>query len=380
LRFLTSGNESVAIGLNAGSYQFNGATLTTSNNSVYLGPFTRGYSNSDNNTIVIGYGAVGQGANTVVIGNDSIISTCLKGDVSITSPLELGAETLTNPNLIGGTSWAATNDCILANDKATWLYSAGGASTLTQTAANLAVPGVGGKWYRFDYTVSGVEGTMVLSPTITTSFSETAFNLNITNGSHTVYFKSAASPTDFVISSSVLLTSPTFSLDNLSLKQVTSEGNLRVPSTKAALDIYSTTKGFLSPRMTTTQRDAITSVPEGLTIYNLTNHRIEYYNGTSWISPSSMSAFVTKTSNYTASLDDCIIEGDTTSVGAFTITLPTAVGISGKTYIIKRMGAATLSVGTASSQTIDAVAAPLDILTDKVSVTLVSDGENWLLI
>lgn len=36
------------------------------------------------------------------------------------------------------------------------------------------------------------------------------------------------------------------------------------------------------PTMTTTQRNAIASPAEGMTIYNLTTHLIDFYNGTTW--------------------------------------------------------------------------------------------------
>lgn len=53
----------------------------------------------------------------------------------------------------------------------------------------------------------------------------------------------------------------------------------------SAFDVNSTTKGARPfPRMTTTQRDALVSPAEGLTIYNLTAHAHEFYNGTEWIS------------------------------------------------------------------------------------------------
>jgi hypothetical protein len=54
------------------------------------------------------------------------------------------------------------------------------------------------------------------------------------------------------------------------------------PNAKALLDVASTTKGFLSPRMTTAQRDAITSPPEGLEIFNTTTKKKNIYNGTAW--------------------------------------------------------------------------------------------------
>jgi hypothetical protein len=54
------------------------------------------------------------------------------------------------------------------------------------------------------------------------------------------------------------------------------------PAAAAVLDVTSTTKGILLPRMTTTQRDAISSPAEGLIIYNLTAHKLNVYTGSSW--------------------------------------------------------------------------------------------------
>jgi hypothetical protein len=53
-------------------------------------------------------------------------------------------------------------------------------------------------------------------------------------------------------------------------------------STKAILQVDSTSQGALLPRMTTTQRDAITSPPEGLEIYNLTTHKKQIFTGSVW--------------------------------------------------------------------------------------------------
>lgn len=54
----------------------------------------------------------------------------------------------------------------------------------------------------------------------------------------------------------------------------------------AVLDLNSSPendKGFLIPRLTTAQRDGITSPAEGLQIYNLDCHNINYYNGSVWL-------------------------------------------------------------------------------------------------
>jgi hypothetical protein len=55
------------------------------------------------------------------------------------------------------------------------------------------------------------------------------------------------------------------------------------PHSSAKLDVTSTTQGFLPPRMTTTQRNAISNPAAGLTIFNTTLGSIDTYNGTYWI-------------------------------------------------------------------------------------------------
>jgi len=54
------------------------------------------------------------------------------------------------------------------------------------------------------------------------------------------------------------------------------------PDTSAQLDVTSTTKGLLPPRMTTTQRNAIPMPAAGLVIYNTESMGFECYNGTAW--------------------------------------------------------------------------------------------------
>jgi len=50
----------------------------------------------------------------------------------------------------------------------------------------------------------------------------------------------------------------------------------------AVLEGISTTQGFLPPRMTTAQRDAIASPATGLVVFNATNNQLNVYNGVSW--------------------------------------------------------------------------------------------------
>ncbi len=53
------------------------------------------------------------------------------------------------------------------------------------------------------------------------------------------------------------------------------------PASSAALDVASTTQGFLPPRMTSTQRNLITGVA-GLMIWNTTTVQLEVFNGSFW--------------------------------------------------------------------------------------------------
>jgi hypothetical protein len=51
----------------------------------------------------------------------------------------------------------------------------------------------------------------------------------------------------------------------------------------ALFDLVSTTKGFLPPRLTTAQKNAIVSPVAGLVVYDTTLNLLQFYNGTIWI-------------------------------------------------------------------------------------------------
>lgn len=56
------------------------------------------------------------------------------------------------------------------------------------------------------------------------------------------------------------------------------------PNSTAKLDIASTTQGFLPPRMTTVQRNAINNPATGLMIFNVTDKVPEFFDGAEWLS------------------------------------------------------------------------------------------------
>jgi hypothetical protein len=54
------------------------------------------------------------------------------------------------------------------------------------------------------------------------------------------------------------------------------------PNPRAVLELESSQKGFLPPRMSESARDSLTSVPQGLLIYNTTSDCINFYSGQAW--------------------------------------------------------------------------------------------------
>lgn len=93
----TTGTYNSAFGLEAGSCIATGSASNTPNSnssySVFIGPYTKAKADNQTNQIVIGYGAAGNGSNTVTLGNDNIVGTYLKGNVVIgTGSLSVGSD------------------------------------------------------------------------------------------------------------------------------------------------------------------------------------------------------------------------------------------------------------------------------------------------
>jgi hypothetical protein len=91
-------------------------------------------------------------------------------------------------------------------------------------------------------------------------------------------------------------------------------------------------------------------------------------------------AITTKTANYSATDADHVIIVDATG-GARAITLPSAVGLDGRQYIIKKKDASanTVSITANGTETIDGAGTILMSMQWQVR-TLVSDGANWMII
>ena len=91
-------------------------------------------------------------------------------------------------------------------------------------------------------------------------------------GGGTPNFIAKFTPTGIVINNSLLF-------DN----GVTIGLGTITPNASALLDITSTTQGFLTPRMTQTERNAISTPATGLFIYNTTSSHFNFWDGAAWL-------------------------------------------------------------------------------------------------
>jgi hypothetical protein len=109
------------------------------------------------------------------------------------------------------------------------------------------------------------------------------------------------------------------------------------PHASALTDLTSTTQGFLPPRMTTTQRNAIASPAIGLVIYNITTNCLNFYTGAAWFETCG-------TATYTSTLTTLNCGGATT-----TGTLTNGTAASGVSTAISYTGG---NAGTYGAQSI----------------------------
>ena len=102
--------------------------------------------------------------------------------------------------------------------------------------------------------------------------------------------------------------------------------------TSSMFALNSTTKGFLPPRMTSTQRNAIATPATGLQVYDTTQNAICEYTGTAWRTISGGKQILNATTGATT-IDLSL--GNVTDV---TLTLSTVITLSNPTvgtYVIK---------------------------------------------
>ena len=135
-----------------------------------------------------------------------------------------------------------------------------------------------------------VAGTNYLAPTGSaaslTNFP--TFNQNTTGNAATATTAGNITATTNTTLTSLSNLATVGTIASLTTGAITNSGKVIVGASSAAsasavLEASSTTQGFLPPRMTSTQRNAISSPAAGLMIWNTTDIELEVYNGSLWV-------------------------------------------------------------------------------------------------
>lgn len=128
-------------------------------------------------------------------------------------------------------------------------------------------------------------------------------------------------------------------------------GQTTAPDASAILEAESTTKGFLPPRGTETQRDAIASPATGLHFYNTTVQRPQFYNGTTWsdmgtgtVTGSGTTNYVAKFTSSTSIGDGYLFDNGTKRIGINTTSPVGLPGFSGAALDVVDLSTNTPSV------------------------------------
>lgn len=99
----TGGSSNIVLGDAAGMLISGGGDLTSCDQSILIGQDTRPSANGNTNEIVIGHNAIGQGSNSVTLGNSSITKTFLRGSVMVNTTTDNGVDKLQVNGSISGT-------------------------------------------------------------------------------------------------------------------------------------------------------------------------------------------------------------------------------------------------------------------------------------
>jgi hypothetical protein len=310
-----TGNYNLYLGYGAGFYD-------RGSNNIFLG-FQAGYHftfSTSSNNIGIGYYALNNvdAGNNIALGNQAskgittgIYNTIVGTNANTSNGITTGNYNTIIGSQITGLSSSLANHTIIADGQGNMRLVAfndgnvyiGGSTTLpTNAGYKLDVNGTGR--VSGNFTISGPAGSVtnvdifggttggsgqtlrIYGSTPTTqglflTYTTATAESFIDAGYHTT--SSGASFGDIIFRSKKNATNTL--AENMRIRGF--DGNVLIGTStndaSAIVNISSTTKGFLPPRMTNAQMVAIATPAAGLVVYDTTNNKLNVYDGTNWV-------------------------------------------------------------------------------------------------
>jgi len=273
-------NTNTVIGVDAGGYTSTGTAITaigyranryvfTATNATAIGVSSTA---SNTNTVAIGSSANASGTNSVAVGSSS--NTAGASSVSIgASSSTTGATSVsigssastasTSAVCVGGLSSAVGNFSTALGRSAVagGLYAIVIGATSSGGGAYTSYIGTPGQTSR-----THLYGSLTMGSDTVSSGRLTVRGAGNTSTTKTAVFEDSGGSDIMVVQ------------DN----GVVGIG-VTSPNASAKLEISSTTQGVLFPRMTTTERNAITTPADGLVIYNTTDNKLQVRAAGTWV-------------------------------------------------------------------------------------------------
>ena len=257
-----------------------GTIALTSNLSSYVpytgatGAVNLGFFDLTVNQLTVGKGS-GNASGNVAIGWNPLNSNTITGTFNVaTGYLPLFSNTTGSSNVAIGALALFSNTTGTSNTST-------GVNSLYNNSTGVSNTGFG-DGALFGNTI-GVNNTAIGRRAL---YTNTTGNNNISIGIDADNASPADSNSIVIGAATTGLGSNTVVIGNSSITKTILKGQIGIGTTapvpSAQVQIDSTTKGFLPPRMTTTQINAIVTPAEGLVVYNTTISHLCFYNGTSW--------------------------------------------------------------------------------------------------
>lgn len=316
----TSGIRNASFGIDAGRYINAGTNLNIADNSIFFGFDTRALGNNQTNQIVIGSQSRGLGSNTTVLGNSSTTQTWLGGSLTLGTQVAPAARLHVVGSGTSSSTWTAqfhnsggSNNALMIRDDGRVSFGTASPSkpfhvagesyfgsalqleaglkdnrdnvflsqSLNSVASNRDIILGNGTYARVRLHAKEVS--------IGAAFPTTSYLFYVDGGTGTgiadrqgIYIR----PTQPAVGGNIAGGDVIIELPNgtgTGRKGAVLIGSTTATGPSAILELNSTDRGLLFPRMTTTQRDLIATPADGLVIYNTTDNKLQVRAGGAWV-------------------------------------------------------------------------------------------------